>query len=430
MNNNQACAEFFKKRTEFDRCFQELEKKWRTYGRVAGRITLSQTSEKERRAIRGIVGRDFPEETLSFSFAEFEKGLQRTVYAPVDMEEVLKAYCGKSMATNQEKRRAKEEEKEAFFTRMTEELEETQGKEAPGSFWIRQMQSEKKFGYQIVMREYGKDPDEAAELLRNLGNALSFLRQAEETGETYPLAVFASRISGYPHYLDRGTTAGQLLVHGICYWKNLEYPKSAYGWREFLWTVGIVPDNLSSLVHAYGLRIQTDGLWHPAYEAFCERGEPCVITMENLRDITAAKALGNRVYIVENEMVFSHLVKNRKREVTLLCTSGQIRSAALRLIPFLLDSGAEIYYSGDIDPDGIGIADRLWKRFGDRIRIWRMAKEDYEASLSEEEIRPTGRKKLEAISHPLLQKTAEAVKEIGKAGYQENLLERLQEDLD
>ena len=430
MNNNQACADYFKKRPEYRRCFRELEKKWRSYGKVAGRITLMETSEEERHAIRGIVGRAFPEETVSFSFAEFEAGLQRTRYAPIDMEKVLEAYCGKSMETNQEKQKAEKRKKEEFFERIERYLKETEGEVAPGLFWLKKMLSGKKCGYQIVNREYGKNPDKAEELLINVGKVLAELQKAEETGEEYPLAVFASQISGNPHYLDRGTTAGQLLIHGICNCKNMEFPKSAFGWRELLWNVGIVPDNISSLVHVCGLRIQIKRTWHPAYEAFCERNEPCVITMENLQGITAVKTVGTRIYMVENEMVFSYLLKNKKRrDVTLICTSGQIRSAAIKLLPFLLDSGAEIYYSGDIDPDGIGIADRLWKKFGDRIHIWRMSEQDYEASLSEEQISDAGIKKLEHITHPILCETAKAVRETGRAGYQENILNRLLEDI-
>mgnify|MGYP002241529486 FL=1 len=88
--------------------------------------------------------------------------------------------------------------------------------------------------------------------------------------------------------------------------------------------------------------------------------------MENLQELTAVQPTGDKVYIVENEMVFSYLLKHlEQRNVTLLCTSGQLRSAAVKLIPFLLNSGADIYYSGDIDPDGIRIADRLWRKYGD-----------------------------------------------------------------
>ena len=113
----------------------------------------------------------------------------------------------------------------------------------------------------------------------------------------------------------------------------------------------------------------------------------------------------------------------------MLCTSGQLRTAALELIPLILKTGAEIYYSGDIDPDGIGIADRLWQKFGDGIHIWRMTPGDYENSLSNEDIGDAAISKIENILHPMLKKTAECVREKRKAGYQENILEALLTDM-
>ena len=75
-------------------------------------------------------------------------------------------------------------------------------------------------------------------------------------------------------------------------------------------------------IHAYGLHLRTGKQWHPAYEAFCQLKQPCVVTMENLQGITGASAEHNRAYIVENEMVFSYLISQMEdEEVTLLCTS-------------------------------------------------------------------------------------------------------------
>lgn len=76
MNNNEACAEYFRGNSAYRRCFSEFEKKWKTYGKVTGIITLKNTSEEERRAIGGILGKTFYENTIRFPFAEFEKGLQ------------------------------------------------------------------------------------------------------------------------------------------------------------------------------------------------------------------------------------------------------------------------------------------------------------------------------------------------------------------
>lgn len=65
-----------------------------------------------------------------------------------------------------------------------------------------------------------------------------------------PLVVFAVDITDNPHYFDRGT----------------------------------IP----------GLRLLTNEGWHPAYESFCSRKEPYVITMENLCGIVGALPAGTQ----------------------------------------------------------------------------------------------------------------------------------------
>lgn len=436
MNNNRECAQYLKSQRAYSRCMAELRKKWKSYGKVAGRITLKDTTEEERRALGGIVGKNFYEKEIRFSFADFEQGLQRTRFAPVDMKAVLEAYFGETLSTNQGQRQEEQRKKQEFLENLRAGFQKDNDEESLAFRWFLAMEEEKKYGYQLLIREYGKDEQQTRELAENVGNALVRLCSIKEEETEIPLAVFAADISGNPHYFDRGSTAGQLLLHGICFEENTPLPQSAHQWREILMGSGIVPDNISSMVHAYGLRLRTKEGWHPAYEAFCQRREPYVITMENMRGILGAAAAASRVYIVENEMVFSYLVEklreaergSEQEQFTLLCTSGQLRAVALELIPLILSSGAEIYYSGDIDPDGIGIADRLWQKFGDRIHIWRMSPEDYERSISGETIGDTGILKLGNIQNPLLAETAEAVKEKGLAAYQENLLEELRTD--
>lgn len=444
MSNNTECAKYLKSRKAYQRCLEELRRKWRSFGRAAGRITLKDTNEEERRAIGGILGKVFYDEDICFSFAEFEQGLQRTRFAPVDMKEVLEVYFGEKLSTNQGQKEEQEKKKSAFFDSIREYFQKSAGGESIVFLWIQAMLFDKKYGYQQLVREYKKDRYQAEVLAKNVGNALIQLECTEGTCGEWPLAVFSAQISGNPHYFDRGSAPGQLLLNAICYWRKAELPENAHGWRELLSAVGIVPDNVSSIVHACGMRLQTKDGWHPAYDAFCNLKEPYVITMENLRGIIGARAEGDRVYVVENEMVFSYLLEHAGKEkqpkpgrlnqhqnanLTLLCTSGQLRAVALELIPLILNSGADIYYSGDIDPDGIGIADRLWQKFGDRIHIWRMSPADYETSISKEYIGNNGLAKLENVRNPLLQQTAECVKEKRIAAYQENLLEELLADI-
>lgn len=492
MSNNKECAQYFKSRREYQRAFRELRNKWKSYGKVSGNIILHEASDEERRAIGGILGKVFYTGDIRFSFAEFEKGLQRTRFAPVDMQEVLEEYFGETLSTNQGLKREEQEKRKEFLEGICEyflqyhccmkysgskvesvsredglwaddaagaehgtDAENTTGAEdgfyteytrvkTAASLWLQDMIASRKYGYQILIREYVRDRQQAETLAKNVGTALIKLelgkydgkadeyactertKEVREVSQVYPLAVFAAGITGNPHYFDRGTTAGLLFVHALCHYKKSDLPETAHQWRELLWSAGIVPDNISSMVHAYGLRLRRGDGYHPAYDAFCSMREPYVITMENLRGIIGAEAIGNQVYVVENEMVFSYLLDNVKDDkLTLLCTSGQPRTVAMELIPLILNSGAAIFYSGDIDPDGVGIADRLWQKFGDRLHIWRMSPADYEKSVSEESIADTGVSKLENIKNPLLRKTAECIKEKRKAAYQENLLEDL-----
>lgn len=444
MSNNIECAKYFKSRKAYQRCMKELRKKWKSFGKVAGRITLKDTTEEERRAIGGIIGKVFYDKDICFSFAEFEQGLQRTRLAPVNMKEVLEAYFGERLSTNQGEKEEQEKQKGAFFNDICEYFLKNAGGESIAFLWIQAMISDKKYGYQQLVREYIKDRQQAEILAKNVGNGLVQLEYAEGACSEWPLAVFAAKVSGNPHYFDRGTIPGQLLMNAICYRRKEEFPVNAHQWRELLHVVGILPDNVSSMVHAYGLHLQMKDGWHPAYDSFCRLKEPYVITMENLKGIIGARPEGERVYVVENEMVFSYLLEHAGREkqveadkskqywndnLTLLCTSGQPRAVALELIPLILDSGADIYYSGDIDPDGIGIADRLWQKFGERIHIWRMSPADYETSISKECIGNNGLAKLENVRNPLLRQTAGRLKEKHMAAYQENLLEELLGDI-
>lgn len=444
MSNNTECANYFKSQKVYQRCMKELRKKWKSYGKVAGRVTLKDTTVEERRAIGGIIGKVFYDKDICFSFAEFEQGLQRTRFAPVDMQEVLESYFDEKLSTNQGQKEEQQRKKIEFLDGIRSYFLESAGSESIAFIWIQAMLSDKKYGYQQLAREYTKDRQQAEILAKNVGNGLVQLEGAEGTCREWPLAVFAAKISGNPHYFDRCTAPGQLLMNAICYWRKAELPVNAHQWRELLYVVGILPDNVSSMVHAYGLHLQTKDGWHPAYDAFCRLKEPYVITMENLRGITGVRPEGDRVYVVENEMVFSYLLEHAGREkqvgtdkvkqhrndnLTLLCTSGQLRAVALELIPLILDSGADIYYSGDIDPDGIGIADRLWQKFGERIHIWRMSPADYAISISKESIGNNGLVKLGNVTNPLLKETAEWVKNKRLAAYQENLLEELLGDI-
>lgn len=426
MNNNRECADYFKGQRGYDRCFLQMRKKWESYGRIAGRITLSDVSEEEKRSLGGFLGKNFYDSEIRFTMNEFQEALRKTRFSSVALHDLLEQYFGHPLCTNQERTALKRAEQNDFFHTILAHFQQNGAAELVND-WFQNMWKLRKFGYSLLISEWKKNSDNAVLIAKNTGAALEeMLCHQEEV----PLAVFAAKCTKNPHYFDRGTTAGTLLLHGICFVEKSEFPQNAYAWRTLLLRVGIIPDNISNMVTEYGIHLQTSTGLHPAYEAFYQMKQPGVVTMENLKGIEGAFSDNGRVYIVENEMVFSYLLENVKEmPIALLCTSGQFRVAALELLDLLVQKGACIYYSGDMDPDGMLIADKVWKKYPEHVHLWRMSVTDYADSLSEEKVSQQQLCKLAILENPQLREIAAKMQDVKKASYQENLKEFLVEDI-
>ncbi len=426
MNSKRECAEYFKRQKGYDRCFLAMRKKWETYGRASGRIILADATEEEKRALGGILGKAFYGDEIRFTMREFQQALQRTRFSSVELCGLLEEYFGEKLYTNQERKMSRRKGQEQFF-RNIQELFLQESEEKQVADWFQRMSESHEYGYTLLLSEFKKAPRGAEILAKNVGMALGeIIRSRQEV----PLAVFAAKCTKNPHYFDRGTAAGTLLVHGICFLEGCQFPKNAYDWRALLLKEGIAPDMISNMVTGYGIHLQTREGLHPAYESFCRMQQPGVITMENLKGVEGAYSENGITHIVENEMVFSYLLEMAGPvQAALLCTSGQLRVAAQEVIELLVRSDTKIYYSGDMDPDGLLIADKLWKRYPDHIHIWRMSAADYVNSISGEEITKQQLSKLELIENPILQQTAVKMKELGRASYQENLKDALVSDI-
>jgi uncharacterized protein (TIGR02679 family) len=259
---------------------------------------------------------------------------------------------------------------------------------------------------------------------------LNFLEEQSAAEET-DLAVLAARATGNPHAFDRGTEGGQLLTKALCWWKKAGTPGNTLEYNRLYRDAGIRLDALASRVAAFGLRFyKDDGRLHEGFAGFCREGEPFVVTAANMEHIDRIEAEADKVYIVENEMVFTTLCKAMTgRAVSLLCTSGQLRTVAYQVMDLLAACGCMLYYSGDLDPEGMGIADRLLQRYPQHLHLWHMELEDYRSSLSEELLTSRRLHKLEGLACPQLKAVGEEMSRKKRAGYQEHLIEKMLEDL-
>ncbi len=298
--------------------------------------------------------------------------------------------------------------------------------------WLRQMREQKNQGYTTVMKEYQKSEESARERIREIARCLRLCGprggqgQAGDYGwQGIRLAVLAARATGNPHALDRQNTAGTLLSHVLCRRDGSEPPENARQWKELYERNGIWVDELSSTVAAFGIHLMTEEGLHPAYEGYCLRREPCIISLANLACGVRAFGESEKIYVVENEMVFSELIQRLSgTPVTLLCTSGQPRTAAYRLMELLCEGNerTSFWYAGDMDPEGLDIAQRIYAGFPGRVYIWRMGGEDYEKAISQETVSERRMEMMRNLTHPVLKETAKRIREQRRAGYQEMLV--------
>lgn len=90
---------------------------------------------------------------------------------------------------------------------------------------------------------------------------------------------------------------------------------------------------------------------------------------------------------------------------------------------------SNIFYSGDFDPEGLSIAEKVLVRNDGYAKLWHMGREDYELCLSEEEISEERIHKLDKIKLPCLQEVKSLMRETKKAGYQERFIETMLYDI-
>ena len=189
---------------------------------------------------------------------------------------------------------------------------------------------------------------------------------------------------------------------------SCEYPVNAENILELYYISNIKPDDISSFTTVYGINLYTEEGAHPSYEAFIKRNEPYLITLLNLNKIVKADCRSKKVFLFENQMVFSHMCE----ALDLLCQSD-----------------CRLYYSGDIDPEGIKIADKVIARDPLHIIPWRLSSEDYELSISNEGLDESRIKKLEKVQDDRFQEVIEALRNKKRAGYQELLIDFMLYDI-
>ena len=102
-----------------------------------------------------------------------------------------------------------------------------------------------------------------------------------------------------------------------------------------------------------------------------------------------------------------------------MCTYGQVNLAGILLLNLLSKECKTIYYSGDCDPEGVQIADKLKSRYSEKLELIGFDEKTYYRNLSNVVITRQRLKKLDNIKDEELIKLANCIKECKRASYEE-----------
>ena len=403
------CIEYFK-HPGFKRFNQAWIKKYQSFGHLGGQITLLNLSSLEKETIGAFLGTDLSNGTLKISYRKFNQLLQETKFEGINYLDVLKKVATKPIVTNKEINSQKlvliENFKKYFITKYQ------QKRCYP---WLKEYLDNDR----QVNRYIYNDENEFLLLLDKIATALNNLPVYHN--QYLLLPVFSQKITSDPHFFDQDFHK-KLLIDGIIMLLKIDKQKlTLHKVNEILFQAGLLKDDLSN--NCYICHLKPDGASN--WEGFYQNYEPWNMNLYNLMQVNQ-KFKVMHVYIVENPSVFRVLVnyiKDKQLDVGLICSNGQINLCTYMLLDFLSQSGCNLYYAGDFDPEGLLISDKLKQRYLDSLNLWGYSKENFYQILSKQQHLSSKRlKKLSNLQTPVLKNIADLIIKNTAFGYQEGLI--------
>lgn len=251
------------------------------------------------------------------------------------------------------------------------------------------------------------------ELMNNIVSAIEKLSNNELW---FNLSIFASSITGDPHYFDLDGKNLNNLIWFLAKYLDLEDINTRSFKIDVLNQVGVYVDNYSNFVMTYNF------LGDNYLDDLNKRGEVAILNLDNILKLKNIYAKNKKVIILENPSLLASIV-NLKSNCAFIISSGNPNIAVYKLLDKL--DNHEFYYNGDFDPEGLLIADKLKKKYQEQLRLFLYNKECYEDALSNNNISELRLKKLEKVDEFDLKEVKNLILKVKKAGYQEKILDKI-----
>lgn len=423
MMNEEFCQ--YLSDNEFSEFMQLWKKQYEKYGTCKGSIDLV-LDDSNRECISGLMGKDYyGVDCVHITFRQLQKAILNTKYENCDFNEVLKMYFNEDVFTNEYRQEQEQLRVQNIFKHFFKQ-------EGKSQQWIYNTYTNRDSVYIRIVQASKENEQKCINTVCVVMKALNHLPMWENKKEN--ISIFASYHTKNPHAFDKNTFAYYLMMHGIVYFLKVDFPKTNLEQNEILYRAGLYQDGISNYCSVARLQaFNENNQPHLGWAGFYDSYEALNVNMDNLLHIHFITCC-DRAYIVENPSVFQALLKKIKKEkikkIGLVCTNGQLNYSAYLLLDILVNSNIEIYYSGDMDPEGLLIADKIKQRYPS-IKLWCYDVSQYEISKSKEQATDQRMHTLDALKDETLIRIGKCISENkNRVGYQENMIEEYHKTLD
>lgn len=426
MSVDKQLAQYFKENKGYNRLLKGMKNKYISLGEIKGNVVINNPEKIEKQALSGLMKKDYASnKSISINLKILQQRIENSKFAGANLKEVLEEYFQESLTTKKEGQGQYQTQISQFFEEILE-----QNKNEPIYEELKEIIHTQNGIYQNWKKHYNKDKEELKIALQNACKGMNYLPD-----EKIRIPVFASQIAGNPHAFDKSTLCGKLFIMLLCNEQNSKVPQNTEELSELYYRHNLLIDDVSNMILCKNIEGYTktneyieNGQTYTEYDrhlglkGFAYLNEPIYLNLYNLSSISflAECQEYNKVVVMENPAVFMEVSERcTKQDFPLVCTYGQVKLSGLILLDMLVEKDYQIYYSGDIDPEGIQIADKLKSRYKKKLKFLGFDVNTYEQNLSNVVLPESRLRKLEKIEDKTLKEVANVLKVNKKASYEE-----------
>ena len=410
---------YFKNNEGYNRLFKAIKNKYISLGEIKGNIIITNPTSSEKQYLSGLMKKDYSKNsTISINLKKFKQIIDESKFEGIDLIELLKGYFNEDILTKKQNIKKYQNDLQLLWEEILKQNEGTY----IYNYLIKSIDNKDSL-YQNVKKYYNKKEKTLKEQLLNACKCINLLPK-----KLTRIPVFASTILSNPHGLDKKNLCGKLFISLLCYTKNVAYPKNSEELSELYYNSNLLVDDISSIVLCKNIEAFTQNEKHAGLSGFYKYNEPVFLTLYNLINFKCIDEENpyKTVIALENPAVFMGIAQKCKvKDLPLICTYGQVKLAGIMLIDLLINAGYKIYYSGDLDPEGIQIADRLKQRYKEKLNFIGFDKETYYNNISTVSLSDSRLKKLLGIKSEELKFISEEIKKNKRAAYEEKNIDNI-----